>query len=65
MTKYVQATPYNGVDQPLSQHMQQLEITDDLPADVIGECVALATEKAWKAGFDPAKPPFFVAVHFR
>lgn len=29
------------------------DITDDLPADVMGEILADAVQKAWRAGCDP------------
>lgn len=55
--------PY-GVDKPASEFASVRGITDDLPGEVVGECVAEAVHKAWKAGFDPALPPFIVIVRF-
>jgi len=34
-------------------YVEQREITDDLPADVIGECVVAVCQRMWKAGEDP------------
>lgn len=56
---YVKATPYLGVDKPLDQFSSEMEITDDLPPEVIGECVVQAVKKAWDHGHNPAKPPFW------
>jgi hypothetical protein len=50
---------------PVSRFQVIKDITDDLPADVIGECVTEAVHKAWFAGHDPALPPFVLLVHFQ
>jgi hypothetical protein len=61
----VTATPCPaGINMPCSQYAETLEITDDLPSSVIGECVARATHNAWKAGHDPALEPFLLLVQF-
>jgi hypothetical protein len=54
-----------GVNMPVSRFQVIKDITDDLPADVIGECVTEAVHKAWCAGHDPALPPFVLLVHFQ
>jgi hypothetical protein len=64
MNHAVTATPCNGVNMPLSQYAVTLEVTDDLPPEVLGECVSDAVQKAWNAGFDPAVEPFLVIVTF-
>jgi len=54
-----------GIHMPATEHQSVRKITDDLPADVIGECVTEAVHNAWKSGFDPAVSPFCVLVTFR
>lgn len=54
-----------GINMPRSDLSSVREITDDLPSDVIGECVTEATHKAWSAGFDPAIGDFCVIVTYR
>jgi hypothetical protein len=47
----ITATPCPfGVQMPAAEFASEREITEDLPSDVIGECVTEATEKAWRAG---------------
>ena len=60
----VRAKPCLGVHMSLSDLMAEREISQDLPAEVIGECVAEAVRDAWKAGHDPALDPFLVIVTF-
>jgi hypothetical protein len=63
-TVYAFCYPH-GIPSGPSKFMAERAITDDLPAEVIGECVTEAVHKAWKSGFDPAIAPFQVIVKFR
>ncbi len=40
------------------------DVTDDLPADAIGERTTECIRKAWRAGNDPANGQFFVLISF-
>lgn len=53
-----------GILKPENSFIDEMEITNDLPADVIGQCIAEAVNRAWKAGFDPGLEPFVVIVTF-
>ena len=59
----VEARP-NGLEDKFETFNEQREITDDLPADIIGKAVVVATQRAWRAGFDPTVSPFIVLVKF-
>lgn len=45
---------------PVEDLVERREITDDIPADVIGECVATVVQRAWRAGYDPTTIMFKV-----
>ena len=63
----VHATVYphgNSVPGTPGHFIETREITHDLPADVIGECVTEAVHRAWRAGYDPARNGFIVEVNF-
>jgi hypothetical protein len=66
MQALVKATPCFGVDKPLGQFSSEMEITDDLNPDIIGECVTQAVRNVWKSrsNFDPVASPFLVIVTF-
>lgn len=53
-----------GVHLPFSDCLSERDITEDLPPNIIGECVAEATNLAWNKGYDPTVPPFVVLVTF-
>lgn len=64
MAKIVATPCPKGINMPCTHLQSGRDITDDLPADVIGECVTEAVSNAWKNGFDPVAPEFVVLVKF-
>lgn len=64
MSKIIATPCPRGVNMPVTSLSAIRDITEDLPADVIGECVAEAVQKAWRDGADPAHPDFVMLVQF-
>lgn len=63
MSKIVATACPAGVTMP-GPFTCEMEITTDIPADVVGECVTNVINMAWTAGHDPAVSPFVVLVSF-
>lgn len=42
----------------------KVDCSTDLPADALGEAVALAMQRVWSAGFDPVSDNLVVVVSF-
>lgn len=65
-TARIIATPCVNGRALAKKHVCNVETTDDLPADAIGEVVSRAINSAWRSGHDPADPlfPFTVKISF-
>lgn len=64
-TATITAIPMVGLTAlPKARFTVTEDITDDLPAEAIGQVVAEAVQRAWRAGQDPAAPGFSILVTF-
>lgn len=62
MAKVIATPAYDDI--VFFDYQSEREITDDLPVDVIGECIAEAVNNVWRQGIDPANKLFRVTVTF-